>query len=109
VQHDPTVASKMLNPTTGKFETLDSLLLGSDSAIWTGSLSNKWGRCMQGVGKTRPASERIEGNDTMFFIKPSQFPAGRKVTYATHVCTGESGWPSGVIAPTLIKMFAHPL
>ena len=91
VQHDPTISGKMLNPITGKNETMDSLLRGSDSKIWTRSLSNEWGRCMQGVGKNRPASERIIGNDTMFFIKPSQVPSGRKVTYATHVCTMRPG------------------
>ena len=90
-QHDPTVAGKMTNPTTGRLETLDSLLRGPDSAIWTRSLSNEWGRCMQGVGKTRPDSEKIVGNNTMFFIKPSQVPAGRKVTYATYVCTIRPG------------------
>ena len=91
-QHDPTVAGKILNPSTGKAETLDSLLRGSDSTIWTRSLSNEWGRCMQGVGKnTRPAGEQIVGNDTMFFIKPADVPTGRKVTYATHVCTMRPG------------------
>jgi hypothetical protein len=90
-QHDPTVAGKLLNPITGKFETLDSLLRGSDSAIWTRSLSNEWGRCMQGVGKNRPDSEKIVGNDTMFFIKPCDVPVGRKITYATHVCTMRPG------------------
>jgi hypothetical protein len=90
-QHDPTIPGKMINPVTGKNETMDSLLRGSDSKIWTRSLSNEWGRCMQGVGKKRPESERIVGNNTMFFIKPDQVPAGRKVAYVTHVCTMRPG------------------
>jgi hypothetical protein len=46
---------------------------------------------MQGVGTNRPPGEQIVGNDTMFFIKPADVPAGRKVTYATHVCTMRPG------------------
>jgi hypothetical protein len=46
---------------------------------------------MQGIRKTRPTGEQIVGsNDTMFFIKPADVSTGRKVTYATHVCTM---WP----------------
>jgi hypothetical protein len=46
---------------------------------------------MQGVGKNRPDSEKIVGNNTMFFIKPHQVPAGRKITYVTLVCTMRPG------------------
>ena len=91
VHHDPTIAGKMYNPDTGRAETIDSLLSGPDSLIWTKSLSNEWGRCTQGLKKSRSLSEQISGNHTMVFIKPHQVPAGRKVTYATFVCTMRPG------------------
>ena len=91
VHHDPTIAGKMYHPDTGKVENIDSLLNGPDSLIWTQSLSNEWGRCTQGLRKSRSISEQIAGNNTMFFILPHQVPAGRKVTYANFVCTMRPG------------------
>ncbi|MFN9916082.1 MAG: hypothetical protein ACK53L_26060, partial [Pirellulaceae bacterium] len=92
VQHDPSIACKMFNPSTGKPETIDSLLVGPESQPWTRSLANEWGRCTQGITKQRPVlDEQIAGNDTMFFIRPNQVPAGRKVTYASIVCTMRPG------------------
>ena len=87
VQHDPTIAGKMYHPVTGKVENIDSLLRGPDALKWYKSLTNEWGRCTQGVKKSRPVSEQISGNNTMVFILPHQVPAGRKVTYANFVCT----------------------
>jgi hypothetical protein len=91
IQHDPAIAGKMYNPDTGKVENIDSLLRGPDSLIWYKSLSNEWGRCTQGLTKSRPLSEQITGNNTMVFIYPNQVPAGRKVTYANFVCTMRPG------------------
>jgi len=92
MQHDPSVAGKMFDPVTGKPETIDSLLRGPDSQTWTRSLANEWGRCTQGITKQRPVlDEQIAGNNTMFFIRPNQVPAGRKVTYASIVCTMRPG------------------
>ena len=91
IQHDPSIAGKMFNPTTGKVETIDSLLHGPDSAIWHNSLANEWGRCMQGLTKSRPADKQITGNNTMFLILPQEVPKGRKVTYANFVCTMRPG------------------
>ena len=91
IQHDPTIAGKMYHPDTGKVENIDSLLAGPDSRIWTRSLSNEWGRCCQGLRKTRTISDQIAGNDTMVFILPHQVPSGRKVTYANFVCTMRPG------------------
>jgi hypothetical protein len=34
MQHDPSIAGKMFNPTTGRAETIDSLLQGPDKDIW---------------------------------------------------------------------------
>ena len=39
-----------------------------------------------GVGKPRPAKDRITGTGTLAFIRETQDPAGRKVTYANWVC-----------------------
>jgi hypothetical protein len=91
VSHDPTIAGKMYDPVTGKAETIDSLLKGPDSARWTRSLANEWGRCTQGLLKRAVVSERIKGNNTMFFILPFQVPHDRKVTYAQFVCTMRPG------------------
>jgi hypothetical protein len=91
VQHDPSVSGKMYNPTTGKAETIDSLLSGPDRLIWNKSLSNEWGRCAQGLSKHRKSGDQVIGNNTIFFIYPHQVPKGRKVTYATFVCTMRPG------------------
>jgi hypothetical protein len=91
VQYDPTVAGKMHHPVTGKAETIDSLLQGPDALKWFESLTNEWGRCTQGIKKTRTARTQILGNNTIFFIKPQTVPHDRKVTYATFVCTMRPG------------------
>ena len=91
MQYDPNIAGKMHNPATGRPETIDSLLRGPDKHIWVQSLTNEWGRCTHGLSKQRPASTAIIGNSTMIFIKPSQVPPGRKVTYANFICTMRPG------------------
>jgi hypothetical protein len=91
VQHDPSVSGKMFNPTTGRAETIDTLLNGPDKKIWIKSLSNEWGRCAQGICQQCDSKEVITGNQTIFFIPPSQVPNGRKVTYANFVCTMRPG------------------
>ena len=91
VQHDPTIAGKMFDPTTGHAETIDTLLSGPDALIWTTSLANEWGRSTSGLSKHRTAKTSIKGNNTMVFIKPHQVLHGRKVTYANFVCTMRPG------------------
>lgn len=91
MQHDPSVAGKMFNSSTGRAETIDSLIRGPDTVIWTKSLSNEWGRLAQGISKNRLSTDCILGNNTIFFILPSQVPSGRKVTYANFVCTMRPG------------------
>jgi hypothetical protein len=51
------------------------------------SLTNEWGRCAQGISKTRLDADRIIGHKTIFVIPPHKVPAGRKVTCSTFVCT----------------------
>ena len=91
IQHDPSVSGKMYNPTTGRAETVDSLLISPDKIIWIKSLSNELARCAQGLSKHRLAGDQIIGNNTIVFIRPNQVPAGRKVTYANFVCTMRPG------------------
>jgi hypothetical protein len=91
VTHNPTIAGKMYHPVTGKVENIDSLLRGPDALKWYASLTNEWGRCTQGIKKSRSAATQIVGNNTIFFIRPQSVPPGRKVTYATFVCTMRPG------------------
>jgi hypothetical protein len=91
VQHDSSVSGKMFNPTTGRAETIDTLLHGPDKDIWTTSLTNEWARCAQGISRSRSSTEAIVGNQTIFFIPPHQVPTGCKVTYANFVCTMHPG------------------
>ena len=81
----------MHDPETGRAETLDTLLQGPDSDIWTTSLTNEWGRCTNGMSKTRAPGKVIIGQQTMIFIFPHQVPKGRKITYANCVCTMRPG------------------
>lgn len=46
---------------------------------------------MQGVSQQHAPADKVVGNETMFFIKPHEVPAGRKVTYANFVCTMRPG------------------
>jgi hypothetical protein len=54
--------------------------------IWQYSVSNKFGRTMQGVGKHRTKDKRIKGTDAMKFIQKHKIPKNKKVTYARFVC-----------------------
>jgi hypothetical protein len=47
---------------------------------WLVSSAKEFGRLMQGVGG------RVQGTNTMFFIKRSDIPDGRKATYPRFVC-----------------------
>jgi hypothetical protein len=91
LQHDPAVAGEMCNPFAGGAENIDSLLRGPDAVTWTTLLTNEWARCAQGIIGNRPSAAHIIGDQTIFFIFPSQVPAGRKVTHATFVCTMRPG------------------
>ena len=68
------------HPTTGKKETIDTLLRGDENAKWTKSLSNEWGRLAQGN------IHGVKATDTIDFIARSDVPQGRQVTYGSFVC-----------------------
>ena len=89
--YDHHIAALSTTPTSllvpEKLPSLHKLLKGPDQKIWSRSWANELGRLLpHGVGKSRPKSKRIEGTSTIFPIKKSQVPAGRKVTYANFVC-----------------------
>jgi hypothetical protein len=68
------------HPTTGKKETIDTLLRGDENEKWTKSLSNEWGRLAQGN------IHGVKATDTIDFIARSEVPQGRQVTYGSFVC-----------------------
>ena len=63
----------------GHKESIDSRLQGSNSSIWSQSLTNELGRLAQGTNK-------IKGNDCLDSIRRDEFPLNKKVTYANMVC-----------------------
>ena len=68
------------NPTTGKRETIDTLIVGPNASVWRRALSNELGCLSNGV------KGRITGTNTISFIHKHEVPAGKKVTYANMVC-----------------------
>lgn len=73
-------AFHLYHPTTGKKETIDTLLNGPNATLWTKSLSNEWGRLAQGN------VHGVKATDTIDFIHKSKVPVDRKVTYGSFVC-----------------------
>ena len=59
-----------------KKQSIDDLLKVKMKPTWKIGLSNKIGRLAQGVG------DRVAGTDTIDFIRKSEVPANKKVTYA---------------------------
>ena len=73
---------------TGRMLEFRHLLNHKNSDIkkkWGRSGANEYGRLMQGIGKKRPPEERIEGTNSMQFIKKKQVPKGKIITYARFV------------------------
>ena len=60
--------------------SIDKLLNGPTHEIWSRSLGNELGRIAQGI------KNRIKGNDTVEYIRKSEVPKYKKVTYANFVC-----------------------
>ena len=74
------VVNHIYHPTTSKKETIDTLLQGSDSTVWSASLSNELGRLAQGI------NGRVTFTNTIYFIPKHQVPLNKKVTYVNFVC-----------------------
>jgi hypothetical protein len=68
------------NKTTGKKETIDSLLRGENKAIWQKVVSNEFGCLAQGNKYS------ILATDTIDFITKAETPTNRDITYASFVC-----------------------
>ena len=64
----------------GQKETINTLLFGHDSAVWTKSMSNELGRLAQGN------IYGVKATDTIDFIFKGDVPANKAVTYANFVC-----------------------
>ena len=64
----------------GKKETINTLLFGHDSKIWTRSMSNELGRLAQGN------IYGVTATDTIDFIFKHDVPANQPVTYANFIC-----------------------
>ena len=64
----------------GKKQTIQDLLKSNESSKWTRALSNEFGRLANGN------IHGIKGTNTIEFIKKSDVPSNKKVTYATFVC-----------------------
>ena len=75
----PTI-NHIYNATTGRKETIDSLLRGTNGSQWKTALSNELGRLAQGV------KGRVVASNTIDFIHKSEVPSHKKVTYANMVC-----------------------
>jgi hypothetical protein len=65
---------------TGKKETIDTLLAGTNSIIWDRALSNEFGRLAQGI------ANRVTATDTIDFIPKSDVPSHKTVTYGNFIC-----------------------
>ena len=65
---------------SGKRQSIDRLINGSDKETWTKSLSMELGRLSQGN------VHGVQSTDTIEFILQQDVPANEKVTYAQCVC-----------------------
>jgi hypothetical protein len=52
---------------------------------WSRAAANEFGHLFNGVGKNADGTQRIVGTNTCHWIKRSQVPRGKKVTYAPTV------------------------
>jgi hypothetical protein len=83
---DPS-ANAVIHAATGQSMNYRRLLDGPDQALWLRSMANDLGRLAQGVGANRPADQRVEGTNTVFFIRKCDVPSNRKVTYCKQEAT----------------------
>jgi hypothetical protein len=81
----PNLANAIINESTGEAYKYKQLITGTitghTKATWSTSFPNKIGRLALGIG-----SRLSKGTNTIFFVKKSQVPAYRKVTYGRIVC-----------------------
>ena len=70
------MACPVINPDTSVSLEYRHLIHVPNKDIWVKALANDFGRLAQGVKDRMPT-----GNSTIFFIRPSEIPAHKKVTY----------------------------
>jgi hypothetical protein len=74
------LADAVIHPTTGKEMEYTALMKDPQlQPLWTRGFGNECGRLFQGV-------REIAGTDTCFFIKLTNIPKDRKITYCKIVC-----------------------
>ena len=78
--HPPQYMQHIYNEKTGKRESIDSLLTGTNSNTWSKAVSNEFGRLTKGN------IHGVKYTDTMEFIDKSEVPLGQKVTYGSFTC-----------------------
>ena len=66
-------AAPVIDPVTGQSLEYRHLMKGPNRSIWVRSLTNDLGRLAQGVGTRIPT-----GNNTIFFVHPSEIPLHKK-------------------------------
>ena len=60
---------------------MDKLLRGPTATTWWTSIENELGRISQGI-----IPDRVHGTNAINFIKKSEIPYGKTVTYSNMVC-----------------------
>jgi hypothetical protein len=79
-------ACAVINEETGKsMEYKDLLKDPKYREDWSRAAANEFGRLFNGVSKNADGTQRIVGTNTCRWIKISQVPRGKKVTYARTV------------------------
>jgi hypothetical protein len=79
-------ANAVINEETGKsMEYKDLLKDPKYREDWSRAAANEFGHLFNGVGKNADGTQRIVGTNTCHWIRRSQVPRGKKVTYARTV------------------------
>ena len=79
-QYHPQLILQHIFNDNGKKLTIDKLLNGKDKEIWSRACGNEIGRLAGGI------KNRVQGTNTIEFIKKHQIPINKIVTYANMVC-----------------------
>ena len=77
-----TKSNSIIDTDTGQALKCQHLSRGPNKGVFIYAYTNDLGRLAKGVGTRMPT-----GNNTIYFVAPSSFPYGRKVTYGRLVAT----------------------
>jgi hypothetical protein len=79
-------ACAVINEETGKsMEYRDLLKDPKHRETWSRAAANEHGKLFNGEGKNADGTQRVKGTNTCRWIKKSQVPKGKRVTYARTV------------------------